>query len=88
MTPDTIGQLARDAILLSVLMTAPLAVAAAVVGLLFGLVQALTQLQDQTMTFVVKLFVVFGLILVLLPWLGSLVTSFGDRAFTAILQPR
>lgn len=88
MTPETIGQLARDAILLSVLMSAPLVGIAALVGLLFGFIQALTQLQDQTMSFVVKLFVVLGLLLVLLPWLGSLATSFGERAFMAVLQPR
>ena len=58
--------------------------AAAVVGILFGVLQALTQLQDQTTSFAVKLLVVFGLLLVLLPWLSTLVASYGERVFSAI----
>jgi type III secretion HrpO family protein len=88
MTPDTVSQLAHETLLLVILMSAPLVGAAAIVGLLFGLLQALTQLQDQTTTFAVKLVVVFALLLVLMPWLSVLVMNFGDRALTLLLEPR
>jgi type III secretion HrpO family protein len=84
--PEAIGHLAQEALKLSILMSAPLIGVAAVVGLLFGFLQALTQLQDQTTTFAVKLVVVLGLLLVLLPWLSVLAMSFGERAFTLLLE--
>jgi type III secretory pathway component EscS len=86
MNPDTIGQLAHEALKLSILMSLPLVGAAAIVGLLFGFLQALTQLQDQTTTFAVKLVVLLGLLLVLLPWLSALAMAFGDRALNLILD--
>lgn len=86
--PAAIGAIAREAILVALAMSAPLVGGAAVVGLLFGLVQALTQLQDQTTAFAVKLLVVMGLLLVLMPWLGSLAFGYADRAFTLIFEMR
>jgi type III secretion HrpO family protein len=88
MNSESIGQLAREALMLAVLMSAPLVGVAAIAGMLFGFLQALTQLQDQTTTFAVKLIVVFGLLLVLLPWLSVLIMGFGERAFELILQAR
>jgi flagellar biosynthetic protein FliQ len=84
MTPDTIAKLGQEALMLAILMSAPLVGAAALVGILFGVLQALTQLQDQTASFAVKLLVVFGLLLVLLPWLGVLIVSYGERVLTAV----
>jgi flagellar biosynthetic protein FliQ len=84
MTPDTVANLGQEALRLAILMSAPLVGAAALVGILFGVLQALTQLQDQTASFAVKLIVVFGLLLVLLPWLGALIASYGERVLTAI----
>jgi type III secretion HrpO family protein len=88
MNPDSITQLAQEALRLTILTSAPLVGAAALVGLLFGVLQALTQLQDQTTTFALKLLVILGLLAVLLPWLSALLMGFGERAFTLILNAR
>ncbi len=88
MTPEAVGHLAREAVLLAILMSAPLVGLAAVVGMLFAFLQALTQLQDQTTIFAVKLVVVLGLLLVLMPWLSILATTFGERSFALLLEPR
>jgi type III secretory pathway component EscS len=88
MTPESIANLAHDALLLAITMSAPLVGVAALVGLALGLLQALTQLQDQTTSFAIKLAVTLGLLLVLLPWLGSLAGAFGDRVFTLLAQVR
>jgi type III secretory pathway component EscS len=88
MTPEAVGHLAREAVLLAILMSAPLVGMAAVIGMLFAFLQALTQLQDQTTIFAVKLVVVLGLLLVLLPWLSILATTFGERSFALLLEPR
>lgn len=60
--------LVRNAIMLSLVVAAPLLLTALVVGLAVSLVQAVTQIQEQTLTFIPKLLLV-GLVLVLtLPW--------------------
>jgi type III secretion HrpO family protein len=87
-TPEAISQLAHEALKLAILTSAPLVGAAAIVGLLFGVLQALTQLQDQTTTFALKLVVVLGLLMVLLPWLSALTMAYGERAFTLLLEKR
>ena len=88
MTPDAIGHLANQALILAITLSAPLVGLAAIIGLLFGFLQALTQLQDATTVFAVKLVVVLGLLLVLLPWMGVQASGFGERVFALILEVR
>jgi type III secretion protein S len=56
--------------------------AATVVGLLVGLFQALTQIQDQTLPHAVKLVAVIVAIIPTMPWLGGELAAYGDRLFT------
>jgi type III secretion HrpO family protein len=88
MTPETIGSIANEALYLILLLSLPLVGVAALVGILFGLLQALTQLQDQTTTFALKLVVIFGLLVVLLPWMGVQLHSYGERLLTMIVEVR
>jgi type III secretion HrpO family protein len=88
MTPETITSLANEGLILAMLLSAPLVGAAALIGLLFGIVQALTQLQDQTTTFAIKLVVVLGLLLILLPWMGVQLSAYGERLMTLIVEVR
>ncbi len=59
---------------------------ALVVGLLVSFFQALTQIQEMTLSFVPKILVIFGAILVMLPFMISSMTSFmeiiADRIVT------
>ena len=86
MTAESIGKLATEALLLILQLSAPLVGVAAVVGLLFGFLQAVTQLQDQTTTFAVKLVAVLALLLVLLPWLGVQLNNYGERMLEMIIH--
>lgn len=88
MTPETIANLANEALALTLLISAPLVGTAALIGILFGIVQALTQLQDQTTTFSIKLVVVLGLLVILLPWMGALVSGYGERLMALIVEVR
>lgn len=85
MTPDTVGQLATEALLLVLQLSAPLVGVAAIVGLLFGFLQAVTQLQDQTTTFAIKLLAVMALLVLLMPWLGAHLARYGERLFELIV---
>ena len=55
MTPDTVIDLGRDALVMTVMLSAPLLLAALVTGLVIGLFQAATQINEQTLSFIPKL---------------------------------
>jgi flagellar biosynthesis protein FliQ len=69
MSPNEAIDLVRDAILMSLIVGAPLLLVGVVVGLAIGLIQALTQIQDQTVSTVPKLVAMTLAIIVCLPWL-------------------
>jgi type III secretion HrpO family protein len=81
MQPEVINQLSAEAILLVLKLSAPLVGVAALIGLAFGFLQALTQLQDQTTSTAVKLLAIFGLIALLAPWFGIETLAFAERLF-------
>jgi flagellar biosynthetic protein FliQ len=69
MTPDLVGQIARDAIEITLFLSIPILGVGLLVGLLVSLFQAVTQIQEATLIFVPKIVVVFVMILVLSPWM-------------------
>ena len=60
--------LAKQALILSLLLSLPVVLTGTVVGLLFSLFQALTQIQDQTLSFAVKLVFIMGAIYLTVDW--------------------
>ncbi|MEP5765386.1 MAG: flagellar biosynthesis protein FliQ [Halieaceae bacterium] len=64
MDADTILQIGRESLYLTVMLAAPLLLSALAVGLLIGVFQAATQIQEQTLSFIPKLIaLVFALVL-------------------------
>ncbi len=61
--------LGRQAVVMSLIISAPVLLAGLVVGLLVGLLQALTQVQEQTVAFVPKLVAMVAVLLFSMPWL-------------------
>lgn len=51
------------------------------VGLMVSLFQAVTQIQEQTLTFVPKMIVIFGTLAAMGPWLGSTMLRFCEQCF-------
>lgn len=84
MNTEAILELTREAILLTLLLGAPIVISAALIGLIISFLQALTQIQDQTLSFAFKTIVVFVLLAVLGGWLGSMLVRFGEKMFDAI----
>ncbi|MBL4698551.1 MAG: flagellar biosynthetic protein FliQ [Phycisphaerales bacterium] len=62
-------QLIRDALMVTLKIAAPLLMVGMIIGLLVSLVQSITSIQDQTLTFVPKLIGVIVVAIVLLPWI-------------------
>jgi flagellar biosynthesis protein FliQ len=61
--------LTRQALLIALIVSAPVMAIGMVVGLIISLFQSMTQLQEQTLTFVPKIVAMVGIGLVLAPWL-------------------
>ena len=75
MGPDMAAELARNLLIQAMVISAPLLVAACLVSVLLSLLQTLTSVQEQTLTVVPRLVVVFVVTIVTMPWLvGRLVT--------------
>lgn len=71
MTPADTIDFARQAIWVLLEIAAPAMLTALVVGLTIGLLQALTQIQEQTLVFVPKIIAIFVVLLVALPFAGE-----------------
>lgn len=76
MTPENVIDLGRAALTVTVLLAAPLLLAALLTGLLIGLFQAATQIQEQTLSFIPKLLAMVVALLAAGPWLLQLITDF------------
>ncbi len=69
MEPQNAIELTRDALWMGMLISAPVLLTGMVIGLLLGLAQALTQIQEQTVAFVPKLVAMVVVLSFTLPWL-------------------
>ncbi|HHH43990.1 MAG TPA: flagellar biosynthesis protein FliQ [Gammaproteobacteria bacterium] len=76
MTPETVIDIGMQAMKVTALLAAPLLLSALVVGLLVGMFQAATQINEMTLTFVPKLIVVALVILIAGPKLLSTMLGF------------
>jgi len=77
-----IVHLTQQALWFVLLLSAPPILVAAVVGILIALVQAATQLQEQTLQYVAKFFAIVITIFVTASMLGGGLYQFGDRVFS------
>jgi flagellar biosynthetic protein FliQ len=74
MGPDMAAEMARGVLIQAMIISAPLLLAACLVSVVLSLVQTLTSVQEQTLTIVPRLLVVFVVSIVTMPWLvGRLV---------------
>jgi len=84
MTPSTVIEIGRHAVEITLLISAPLFVAALATGLLISIFQAATQINEATLSFVPKLIVVFITLIVAGPWMITLLTDFMQRLYGSI----
>ncbi len=78
---DATIQLAAQALYLVLMLSMPPIVVASVVGLLVSLIQAVTQLQEQTLTFGIKLIAVSLTLFIMSGWIGGELIRFGNEIF-------
>lgn len=76
MNPELAIDVFKTTVVFALYIVAPFLILTLVVGLVTSLLQSVTSLQEQTLTFVPKLLAVSGLMLVLTPWLLRSLTEF------------
>jgi flagellar biosynthetic protein FliQ len=81
MTLEFVNQISRHSMETTVLVMAPVLIVSMVVGLLVSLFQAITQLQEFTLSFVPKILSVFITLFLLLPWMARVMMEFTTEIF-------
>ena len=76
MTPDTVIDIGQQALMVTVMLATPLLLAALLTGLVVGLFQAATQIQEQTLSFIPKLLAMVVALFATGPWLLQVYTDF------------
>lgn len=84
MTEDAVLQVGEDALLLIVSLAAPLLISALLVGLIVGVLQAVTPIQEQTLSFIPKLMALVVALIFMGPWLLQLWVTFTQDLFMQI----
>lgn len=86
MSPDFAIQMGKEALTVAVLLAAPILLSALITGLIIGMFQAATQINEQTLSFVPKLGVLALTLFIASPWMLSVLMDFTDRLLMGIPQ--
>jgi flagellar biosynthetic protein FliQ len=84
MTPETVLTIAQQALTVATLLAAPLLLGALVTGLLIGVLQAATQINEMTLSFIPKLLALVVTLVVVGPWMLQEITSYTRVLITSI----
>ncbi|RKP44570.1 type III secretion system export apparatus subunit SctS [Trinickia fusca] len=79
MEVENLIRLAMQAMMLCLYVSLPIVLIAAITGLLISFIQAITSLQDQTISYAIKLVVSVAAIAMLAPWGGSAILHFANE---------
>ena len=84
MTPETVMTIGQRALEITILLSAPLLLAALIIGLLVGVFQAATQINEMTLSFIPKLIGMAGTLVVAGSWMLKLIVSYTRELFESI----
>ena len=84
MTPESVMTMGRQALELTLLVSAPLLLTALVIGLFVSIFQAATQINEMTLSFIPKLIGMFVVLIIAGPWMMELLLDYMQRLFSSI----
>jgi flagellar biosynthetic protein FliQ len=84
MTPETVTTIGQQALWVTMLIAGPLLLSALAVGLLVGMFQAATQINEMTLSFIPKLLVLVLALVVAGPWMLSVITNYTTQLMQQI----
>lgn len=85
MNEVTIVEVGREALFVILKTAGPIMLSGLIIGLIIALFQALTTIQEMTLTFVPKILVIFVAIIVFLPFMMTTVVEFAQRLFDRMI---
>ena len=86
MTPEFVVNFGRQALELMLVVSAPLLLVALAIGLAVSLLQAITQINEATLSFLPKLLAISATLLLAGPWMISMLVDYLQRVITSIPQ--
>jgi flagellar biosynthesis protein FliQ len=84
MTPEMVMTIGQRALEITILLSAPLLLAALIIGLLVGVFQAATQINEMTLSFIPKLIGMAGTLVVAGPWMLKTIVGYTKELFESI----
>ena len=84
MTPEMVMTIAERALLITLMLAAPMLLAALVTGLVIGAFQAATQINEMTLSFIPKLAAIATTLVIMGPWMIKVFFSYTRELFTSI----
>ena len=84
MTPETVTTIGQQALWVTMLIAAPLLLSALAVGLLVGMFQAATQINEMTMSFIPKLLVLVAALVISGPWMLGVIVNYTQELMAQI----
>ena len=86
MSQEFVVAISREALSTALLLAAPILILALVVGLLISILQATTQIQEQTLTFVPKLVAVLLSLIFFGGWMLNIIVAFTNNLFSNMIN--
>ncbi|AHF10608.1 MULTISPECIES: flagellar biosynthesis protein FliQ [Dehalobacter] len=86
MSENQILAMAKEAIAVAVIVGGPILAVSLLIGLVVSVFQAMTQIQEQTLSFIPKLLGVAVILLILGPWMLNVMTTYTATLFTEIAK--
>lgn len=82
MDMDQAVDVVRESLTVMLLLSSPILLAAMVIGLVVSVIQAVTQVQEQTLSFVPKIIGMGVVAILVTPWVATLIAEFSKRMFS------
>ena len=86
MNEAAVVEVGREALWVILKIAGPIMASGLAIGLLIALFQALTTIQETTLTFVPKIIVIFTAVIIFLPWMMQTVTVFTQQLFDRMIS--
>ncbi len=87
MTAETMMELLHQAMMVTLKVAMPILLIGLFIGVVISMIQAMTQIQEMTLTFVPKLIAIFIALALLMPFMSATLANFSLELFQRIAKP-
>jgi len=86
MTPEFVLTIATESLTVATMLAAPLLLSALATGVAIGILQAATQINEQTLSFIPKLLIIVVALMIAGPWMLQVITNYTKTLYSSIPQ--